>query len=145
MSGSGTQTRLVRPRGGRTRWFSLARANRSLVLVKRIVADLVRWHRRLHECQETLEAAQAAGLGPLADDAREQLLLAGEGVRRCAGELRDVGAEVEDVRPGVIDFPARAGRREIRLCWRCGEPGVRYWHELGETFAERKSMDAFLA
>jgi hypothetical protein len=68
------------------------------------------------------------------------LLHEAQSIRRCLAELEDVGAEAEDPRIGVVDYPARAGRREIRLCWQWGEPRVAHWHEMDETIAQRKPI-----
>jgi hypothetical protein len=137
---SGSNTKLIRPIPSGRRFFTPQRAGRAMVLVKRIVADLVRSHHRVEELHESLEAAQSAGLEALAAQSREELLHAAESIRRCLAELADVGAEVEDPRMGVVDFPARAGRREVRLCWQWGESRVAHWHEADETVAQRKPI-----
>jgi hypothetical protein len=132
--------KLIRTIPSRRRLFTPERAGRTLVLVKRIVADLVRSNRRAGELQESLEVAQSAGLESLAATVREDLLQAGETIRLCLDELEDVGAEMQDFRLGLVDFPARQGRREVRLCWQWGEPAVAYWHESYETCSQRRPI-----
>jgi hypothetical protein len=137
----GANRKLIRPIPSCRRFFTPERAGRSLVLVKRIVGDLVRAHRRAGELQESLEAAQSAGLEALAAAVREDLLRSAETVRLCLDELEDVGAEMQDFHQGLVDFPARDGRREIRLCWQWGESCVTHCHEADETCAQRKPIE----
>ncbi len=132
-------THLIRPAPAR-RLFTPQRAARALVLVRRIVADLARAHRRAEELHESLDAAETAGRGTQAADARDELLRAMDTVRRCREELDELGAEIEDAAAGIVDFPSRAGGREIRLCWQWGEHGVAWWHEADETCAQRRAI-----
>jgi hypothetical protein len=122
----------------RARLFSVEEANRALVLVRRIVADIVREYARLTDLQETVDAAFGASGGPIA--AREELAATAERLRVCLEELEDVGVELKDFPRGIVDFPARFGGTPVYLCWRPGEPTVCHWHELGEGFAQRRSI-----
>jgi hypothetical protein len=141
MSGIGVNASISRAISGRRRWFTPQRAGRSLVLVKRIVADLVRNHRLAHDLEESIESAQAAGMEALSAAAGEELLRAAKGLRQCLEELEEAGVEMQDLRLGMVDFPAREGRREIRLCWRWGEPAVTHWHEMDESCGQRRVIE----
>ena len=65
----------------------------------------------------------------------------------------DIGGEVTDWTTGVVDFPAVsdaapggvAGGREIRLCWRYGEPAVTHWHTEDEGCARRREIATLAA
>jgi len=125
--------------------FDVSQAGRSLVLVRRIVADVVRAHSQLDELQETIEAAQASGRRSLVREAHGDILRAAEEIRSCMAELRDVGAELTDWSHGSVDFPAVVNEREVRLCWRLDEPHVRHWHDAGQTCAERRPVQMHLS
>jgi hypothetical protein len=127
---------------GRPRHFTLAQANRALVLVRRIVADVVESHRRFLCWQESYEAAEICGHWQKAHQAREGLVRAGGRIRACLEELEHLGAELKDWSLGIVDFPCRAGGREVRLCWRWGERLVCHWHEADEGFASRRTVDS---
>jgi hypothetical protein len=47
---------------------------------------------------------------------------------------------VKDLDIGLIDFPTLFRGREVYLCWRMGETGIRYWHG-EEGFRGRKEID----
>lgn len=66
--------------------------------------------------------------------------LAGAAVA-CVEKLEKLGAVVKDLDLGLLDFPARRAGEPVLLCWQVGEPGVSYWHTLGEGFAGRRPID----
>lgn len=70
------------------------------------------------------------------------------------GALRSIEAVVEEellplgvrfppggLEHGLVDFPSTLDGRWVLLCWRRGEPEVRWWHELGGGFAGRRALD----
>ncbi len=60
----------------------------------------------------------------------------GEGLSRLGGE----GLQVDDLKQGMIDFPALRDGRLVLLCWRVGEPSLCFWHEIDSGF-ERLRVD----
>ena len=136
-SGGSGKTR----RGGPLRFFTLAEANRSLVLVQRIVADILCEYLRLNDLQETIEAAQESGKYDRARAARDELVGSVDRVHAYVCELENVGADLKDWTLGVVDFPSLAGGREIALCWSAGEEGIQFWHDPDAGCAERKPME----
>ncbi|MCP4378729.1 MAG: DUF2203 domain-containing protein [bacterium] len=111
-------------------FFSLEDANRSLVLVRRIVADVVGYYDRLLEVHEIVEALETAGQFGQVEDARDELILTADNIRICLEELEEIGVELCDWELGIVDFPAMSDGREVRLCWRSDEAQVTHWHEL---------------
>jgi hypothetical protein len=124
----------------RPRHFSVAEANRSLVLVKRIVADIVRYYARLGDLQETLEAAAACGARRQSDSAREELLHIVEKLQTCLEELEEIGVELKDWSRGIVDFPCLVDRQEVYLCWEHGQDHVAYWHEVQDGYAGKQPI-----
>ena len=58
----------------------------------------------------------------------------------------ELGAQVKDLDIGLIDFLTLFDDREVYLCWKLGETGIRYWHSTEDGFRGRKPIDeAFLA
>ncbi|KUO94825.1 DUF2203 domain-containing protein [Ferroacidibacillus organovorans] len=47
---------------------------------------------------------------------------------------------IKDIDAGLIDFLTKIGDREGYLCWRNGEPSVRFWHGIEEGFSGRKPL-----
>jgi len=61
-----------------------------------------------------------------------------------AGDIQKVeswGCVVKDLDQGLVDFLHRRGDTTVFLCWRLGEPSIRYWHGLKEGFAGRKPLE----
>ena len=119
------------------RVFSLPEANRSLVLVRRIVTDVIFEYSRMIELQEQLEMTEEAGTVEQSDLARMDLIRSAGRLRSCLDELDDVGVELKDWALGVVDFPSFAAGRKICLCWQYGQERIEYWHEVDTGFAAR--------
>ena len=123
------------------RSFTLAEANRSLVLVRRVAADVVEAHGRLLDLQEALEAAEVAGCRQQCEESRLDLIRTAGRLRSFVEELNEIGVELEDWSLGVVDFPSLAGGRSVRLCWQHGQKDVRYWHEANADITGRQPIE----
>ncbi len=127
------------------RFFTVEEANRALPLVKRIMADIVEENNRLQELLPRLKEARlrARRYGP--DETLEQLRKDVAGISsRLEGYLREL-AQVGCVfkgPQGLVDFYALRDGRPVFLCWRYGEEGIRYWHELESGFAGRRTLES---
>jgi hypothetical protein len=126
----------VRPSRPKRR-FTVAQANSTLPLVKRIVGDVVRTHGLILRLQAELEKLsagkeQAAAQGRL-DEAVNHL-------EDYVDELTDVGCELKDYQVGLIDFVGRHQQRDVYLCWKLGEERIGYWHEIEAGYAGRQPI-----
>ena len=128
--------RSVRPSVPKKR-FTLAAANKTLPLVKRIVSDVVRTHEQALVLQEKLETVadskQAAAVQAEINRTLEHL-------QTFIAELNEIGCEVKDYKSGLIDFIGQHQGRDVCLCWRLGEDTIHFWHELTAGFAGRKPI-----
>lgn len=130
--------------------FTIEEANQRLPLVRAIVQDIVDLfadlqtrrdrlsdvlRRRGESCPGRLYSEE---LEQTEDDIRkDEERLAG-----FIGELNELGIEFKDPVQGLVDFPAEMDGRVVYLCWKLGEPEVRFWHELQEGFSGRQSLFA---
>jgi hypothetical protein len=48
---------------------------------------------------------------------------------------------VKDLAEGLVDFPSLLHGREVYLCWKLGEDGIHWWHEIEAGFAGRQPLD----
>ena len=135
---------IVRP-AQRRRHFTVAQADRSLVLLKRIVADVILGYQVLFDLQEVLEAAEAHGRTMQIHACRSKLQSAVDKLQDCLDELNEMGVEIRDWALGVVDFPAMADGREVYLCWQFGEPRMMYWHEYDAGDAGRQPIETLPA
>jgi len=118
------------------RRFTLVEANRSLPLVKRIVADIVQTQQvatQLHAQAETLSGREQ-------QNAQSELQRQVDRLQEYVDELTDIGVELKDYQTGLIDFIARHQGREVYLCWKLGEDQITHWHELQAGFAGRQPV-----
>jgi hypothetical protein len=128
----------------RKKYFTVAQANAILPLARSIVRDITELAGTLQSRFEQLKAN-----GELGDSNKEELEQEleedQEKLREYVEELQELGIEIKDFHVGLIDFPARIGKREIYLCWKLGEPEVAHWHELDAGFAGRRRIRTEIA
>jgi hypothetical protein len=117
--------------------FTPAEANRTLPLVRSIVADIL-------EKARELRGRTALAKDPETDEELEQLR---RDILDLMQELEDLGASYKDwdFQTGLVDFPARIDGREVLLCWRSDEPRVEWYHAREAGFAGRKRIPRHVA
>ncbi len=54
--------------------------------------------------------------------------------------IKDMGAVLQDIQSGLVDFPMKLGEKDVMLCWRLGEESVRFYHGLGDGFTGRRLL-----
>lgn len=128
-----------------SKYFTLAQANRTLPLVRRVVADITalypEWRDLVYRYE--LIAAQAR---PEKGESAEQIGLRQsiEGVaRRINGflhELEQVGCVFKGFEEGLVDFPGQLDGRDVYWCWKQGEDEIRHWHEVDAGYAGRQPI-----
>ncbi len=55
--------------------------------------------------------------------------------------VHEMGILVKDVDMGLCDFPAMLEGRIVFLCWKLGEPDVRWWHEIHSGYLGRQAIE----
>ena len=128
------------------RYFTVDQANRLLpVLIplleelralKRRVDDLQDEQRRLFEKARTNGHNRAAEVADLAGQTERLINETGERLAR----IRALGVEVKDIELGLIDFLSLHRGQRVYLCWKLGEPSVRFWHTLEGGYAGRQPI-----
>jgi hypothetical protein len=127
------------------RFFTLAEANRTLPLVKRIVQDLTSSYPIWKDLVSQYELAAAAAR-PDWGESKDQLDLKTQ-IDAVAGkingylqELAAIGCEFKGFEEGLVDFHGKLEDREILWCWKLGEERITHWHELDAGFAGRQAI-----
>ena len=124
--------------------YTALRANNTLPLVRRIVADLVDCFRRWEAAVRQVELASHDNVLENAEAERAQAetqRLAVEidhGVR----ELAELGVEVRALDVGLVDFPGTLDGQDVFFCWMLGESAVTHWHARNAGFADRQLLAA---
>jgi hypothetical protein len=118
------------------RTFTPALANRTLPLVRRIVADLLTRGRELRQiAPRHSEPGVAARLDVL-----------GAEIEALVDELNRIGCDYKDFAfdKGLVDFPGEIAGKSVLLCWRSDEPRVAWYHAHDAGFAGRQPIPAEL-
>lgn len=128
------------------RIFTLAEAERTLPLVRRIVQDIMQgyaaWRRAVGRYEIEAAGPQADAVEPAAVKAlRLEVEAAAARVDGFLAELDQVGCIFKDFEGGLVDFHALRDDRLVFLCWRHGEPRISHWHEVDAGFAGRQPLD----
>jgi len=127
------------------KFFTLAEANRTLPLVRRIVQDIMTVYPEWKDLVARYEliAAQAR---PEWGESPEQLALKTQ-IDTVAGkingylkELEQIGCEFKGFDEGLVDFHGRLDEREILWCWKLGEDRIGHFHDLDAGFAGRQPI-----
>lgn len=129
--------------------FSLEEADRTLPLVRRIVADLLveypAW-REAVAAYEVITGGARADWGETAELVAAQARV-GRHAERINGyleELESLGCLFKGFDLGLVDFYSLRDDRPIFLCWRMGEDRIAFWHEIEAGAAGRQPIDAIL-
>jgi hypothetical protein len=128
--------------------FTVDHANRTLPLVRRIVEDVVREHRRWQEAIVELDllvsGVRADLPDPRAAALEKEIQSIAKEIDLFQGELETLGIQLKDRRIGLIDFPSELDGRRVLLCWRLGESSVQFWHDESTGYAGRQPLSPTL-
>ena len=128
------------------RYFRPEEVDALIPELMRIMDAVMRAHAQAAEGNRRLQGEQQrivlAG-GGLIDRERwrettAQIERNGTEVERGLARIAALGGTPKDLTMGLVDFPGLLDNDEVNLCWRHGEPQVRFWHGLDEGYAARK-------
>jgi hypothetical protein len=131
-----------------SRRFTLREAEELLPSIDRLIRSAVAQKSEYQDAEEELQSisrrVMVSGGMMLDRDAvglvRQRLNHAAESLKQLLSQIQETGCMVKDLDIGLIDFPTLFRGREVYLCWRMGETGIRYWHG-EEGFRGRKEID----
>jgi hypothetical protein len=92
------------------------------------------------ETDEEAETAAAFASDPELRAIRMRMQGLVDQMQAAVGRLDEWDVVLRDIQTGLIDFPALAAGRQVWLCWRLGEGGIEWWHELEAGVAGRKRL-----
>ncbi len=75
-------------------------------------------------------------------EATAQIERNGTEVEQGLARIAELGGTPKDLTMGLVDFLGLLDNDEVNLCWRHGEPRVRFWHGLDEGYAARKPLQS---
>jgi len=130
------------------RYFTARQAS---ALVPFLTQAMTRLRERYHEARQAhreKELCLAVGEGPdgkllMAVDYEQACRRFDEAVaemRRIIDQVHGLGCQIKHIETGLVDFPARIHGQEVWLCWKLGEPAVRFYHGLEDGYAGRRPI-----
>ena len=132
-----------------SRAFTVEEANKTLPLVRAIVADLTSLSSQVVErrqrVSQLLAGRELESGDPYADElvaVQRQLDCDSSRVEEYTSELKELGVIARNGPRGLVDFPTLLGGRPAYLCWKLGEPEVLFWHGLNEGYTNRQPLAA---
>lgn len=127
-----------------TRLFTVEEANALLPALRPTVEEMLRVFGEIRtEIEKTAEnASLPVGSPDLPKHLQERGIAPRlfERVRSMIENIHANGCLVNGPEAGLIDFPALYANEIVFLCWKFGEPGVEYWHRIGEGFSGRRPL-----
>ena len=128
--------------------FTLQEANGMVPALEPLMRRLMGMRQELRQHQQVLDefrarASRDGGVLPgssFAEAKTETTRILAE-IHEGVQQVETWGCVVKDLDQGLVDFLARRGREQVFLCWRLGEPEIRYWHRLQDGFADRKPLE----
>ena len=118
--------------------FTVEQANRTLPLVSRIAADIVRTHKSAASLQQQVDKLGVNS--NQRNDFEKQIERTMDRMGGLIEELKQVGCELKDFQIGLIDFIGKHQGRDVCLCWKLGETQIGFWHELDQGFSGRQPI-----
>jgi hypothetical protein len=122
------------------RTFTLSEACSLIPKLRQLVAQVISEVNLLAEMQAEIdrarEKAELDGGSLLGTAYLKHLTAFGQAVE----SIESLGVEIKDLRTGLIDFPHEHQGRIVYLCWKFGEDGIGWWHEVDAGFAGRQPL-----
>jgi len=125
----------------RPRYFTVQEANRSLILVGKIVKDILSLYCRAKMIEEHYSVLDRETERKDRINLKRQYEMLLKQLQTFNHELNSIGCQLRDWQTGTVDWPALYEGREVYLCWRMGDAQVEYWHEAYESFAARRRIE----
>ena len=127
------------------KYFTLSEANRTLPLVRRVVADITALYPKWRDLVYRYEfiAAQAKpewGESSEQLDLRRQIEDVARHINDYLTELEQVGCVFKGFEQGLVDFYGQLDGRDILWCWKLGEDAIGHWHEVEAGYGGRQPV-----
>jgi hypothetical protein len=134
------------------RLFTAEEASQRLPLVRAIVQDIVNLYQDVQSRQARIESVKRRRgestpdrlYSEELDQMDEELARDQERLSAFVRELHELGIEFKDPEHGLVDFPSEMDGRLVYLCWKLGEPEVKFWREIQAGVEDRHPLFAEL-
>ena len=127
--------------------FTVEDANKTLPLVRRIVADIVRdywrWQEKVGQFEEAALHRTVDSPNEDADRLEREAQQLARDIDGYVNEVKQLGVQMKGLDTGLVDFPGEINGKPALLCWQLGEESVKYWHDEQAGFAGRQPLPSY--
>ena len=131
------------------KYFNRAEAESLLPRIEPLLREIQELREELAAREQRVAELQVKLMGnghsqgrEMAELRREMAALA-QAITERISDVNALGVLVKDLDSGLVDFLALREGEEVYLCWRLGEEGIGWWHEIETGFAGRRPIEEF--
>lgn len=122
------------------RYFTVEEANGLLPELEPLVGRLLELRAKV--------SSESRALGGMLSDLRSdvggpeasQMVSDFAEIDKLIERIQSYGCVLKSLEAGLLDFLCLRDGRDVLLCWRYGEPSIRYFHELHTGFQGRQAL-----
>jgi hypothetical protein len=118
--------------------FTARDANKVLPDIKRRFNTILTQKNQIVKLQQELQRLieSDSSYEPLIKK-KQTLNVAVSNLYKAIEQLENTGVIIKSLDEGLLDFPSMRFNEEVWLCWRDGEPEIRFWHSKQGGFMEK--------
>ncbi len=126
--------------------FTIEEANDLLPILTELLSELQSKRDLAAEVEvqiDALEIAGTSGQSSLQEMSRlmEEHRQAVNEFYNIVDQIHELGCFLKDPDLGLIDFYGLVDGQVVYFCWKMGEDQIHFWHEVGQGYANRKTLD----
>jgi hypothetical protein len=131
------------------RYFTVEEANRLLPVIRQEIVALQEIHNEFRQKHLELTTYKKRQEKQAGTNTQDEYIFMMEGsleflemqAQMHVTTIHSQGAQLKEINPGLVDFPALINDEEVLLCWREGEEEITHYHGLYDGFAGRRKLD----
>lgn len=123
------------------RLFTLSEANCLLPQLEEHLTAVKRGKAILIQTKDEIKRASAKAQYGGGSFAGPHYIRALEQINEHLQAIQEMGVLVKELDSGLCDFPCMLDGRVVYLCWKLGEPEIKWWHEVSAGFAGRQRVE----
>lgn len=124
------------------RMFTLSEANRLIPQLEQHLTLIGRSKEVLSQVRDEIKKAGMKASAGGGSYAGRIYITALEQMSEHLQAIQEMGVLVKDLDMGLCDFPHHMDGRIVYLCWKRGEPEIRWWHDLHSGYSGRQPLES---
>ena len=122
------------------RYFTVEEANALLPELQPLVGRLLELRAQVSHDSRAIANVLANVHQDVGGPVASRLVGQFEQIETLIQRIQNYGCVIKSVESGLLDFLCERDGRDVYLCWRYGEPSIRYFHEVHSGFQGRRPI-----